>query len=234
LIVGQKARSQPPAEAGPSGREEALERVRAQHERILQEGETLFEVGEPSDAVFIVQSGQIEIHAAGAHPGARLVARVGPGEAIGETDTLLGRTRMARAVAVQGARVLRLESAVFKDMCLERADLAWRFLEQMVRRTGGLERRLGALGMDDLVRPMVCALLGLSRDEGEGLRAETSLRMLAEATGLTIRDAHEALQELFEAKLVRLDEDALAVPDPDGLRARLAGTACASPARRTR
>lgn len=208
--------------------------MQSEHERVLQEGQTLFEAGEPSEAVFVVQSGQIELHAAGAQRSQRLVGRVGPGEAVGEVDALAGRPRSARAVAIQGARVLCLERALFREMCLERGDIAWRFLEGIARRSGRLARRLGALGMDDLVRPMVCALLCLARDSGKGLRAETSLRTLAEATGLTLREAHEALQELFEAKLVRLDEDALAILDADALRARLAGTACASPAPRPR
>jgi hypothetical protein len=48
-----------------------------------------------------------------------------------------------------------------------------------------------------------------------------SLRGIAESAGLTLRETHRGLSELFERKLVRLVEDALVVPDAKGLLACL-------------
>jgi len=214
--------------------DDALARVLHAHERSLREGESLFQSGDPSGAVYVVQSGSIELQVSGPKQVPRLVGRAGPGDTVGEVDTLLDRPRTARAVAAQAARVLELEREVFQAMCRERPEIAWRLLTRSARCIEGLERRLAALGMEDLVRPLVSALLARVRQEGEGLRAETSLRSLADSAGLSIRDAHAALQDLFERKLIRLQEDVLVIPDADALGARLAGSRCLPSAPRPR
>jgi hypothetical protein len=48
-----------------------------------------------------------------------------------------------------------------------------------------------------------------------------TLRTLAQAAGLSLRETHRGLQELLERKLVRLVEDALVVPDRGALTACL-------------
>jgi hypothetical protein len=47
------------------------------------------------------------------------------------------------------------------------------------------------------------------------------LRSLAEAAGLSLRETHRGLQELFDRKLVRLVDDALVVADRAALAACL-------------
>ena len=154
----------------------------------------------------------------------RLLARLGPGDSVGETDSLLGRARGARAVAATDARLLRLDRATFRSMCLERPDIAVQVMERLAQRAADLERRLAALGMNDLVRPVARGLLCCAATAAGGLaesRATTSLRGLAEAAGLSLRETHRGLQELFDRKLVRLVDDALLVPDRGALEACL-------------
>jgi CRP/FNR family cyclic AMP-dependent transcriptional regulator len=225
--VGENAASHTASALAGQDVEDVLARVLHAHERILREGEALFQSGDPSGAVYIVQSGSIELQVVGPKQPPRLVGRAGPGDTVGEVDTLLDRPRVAHAVAVQAARVLELDRDIFQAMCQERPEIAWRLLTRSARHIEGLERRLAALGMEDLVRPLVGALLDRARQGSDGLRAETSLRSLADAAGLSIRDAHHALHDLFERKLIRLQEDVLVIPDADALRARLAGSRCA-------
>lgn len=233
MIVDENAASHTTSTEAGEGVEDALVQVLRVHERILREGESLFQVGDPGGAVYVVQSGSIELQVSGPNQVPRLVGRAGPGEAVGEVDVLVDRPRAANAIAGQPARVLELGRDVFRTMCSERPDIAWRLLERSARRIGSLEKRLSALGMEDLLRPVVRALLDQAREDGEGLRAETTLRSLADAAGLSIREAHEALQNLFDHKLIRLQEDVLVIPDASALRARLTGSRCA-PALRAR
>ncbi len=65
----------------------------------------------------------------------------------------------ARAVAATDARLLRLDRATFRSMCFERPDIAVQVMERLARRSADLERRLAALGMNDLVRPVARGLL---------------------------------------------------------------------------
>jgi CRP-like cAMP-binding protein len=194
--------------------------VREVFEQSVRAGDPLFEAGEPADAFFIVQAGEVVLLEPG-RPDERLVARLGPGDSVGEADALLGRPRSARAVAATDTRVLRLDRSIFRAMCLDRPDIAVRVMERLAERVAGLEQRLLALGMNDLLRPVARGLLRSAQPQAEGARAQLTLRTLADAAGLSLRETHRGLQELFDRKLVRLLDDALVVPDLAALSACL-------------
>ncbi len=149
--------------------------VRRDFERVAQAGESIFESGEPADAFYVLLAGEVLLLDTSRGGVSRLVARLGPGDSVGETDSLLGRARGARAVAATDARLLRLDRATFRSMCLERPDIAVQVIERLAQRSADLERRLAALGMNDLVRPVARGLLecaagaggpvGVSRDD---------------------------------------------------------------------
>jgi CRP-like cAMP-binding protein len=199
--------------------------VRRDFERVATPGETIFEPGDPADAFYVLLAGEVQLLDAG--DGApRLIARLGPGDSVGETDSLLGRARSVRAVAATDARLLRLDRDVFLSMCLERPDIALQVMERLAQRAADLERRLEALGMNDLVRPVArgllrCAVAVTDASGTPGARATTTLRGLASASGLSLRESHRGLQELFDRKLVRLVDDALVVADRRALEACL-------------
>ena len=196
--------------------------VRKSFEYVARAGEVLFDTGQLAESFYVVQAGEITIVEGAEDDGtARLVARLGPGDSLGEADALLGRKRSARAIAATDARLLRLDRETFRAMCLARPDIAVRVMEQLAQRVASLEQRLGALGMRDLVRPVARGLLRAARPEGDGARAQLTLRSLAAAAGLSLRETHRGLQELFERKLVRLVDDALVVADRAALAACL-------------
>jgi hypothetical protein len=58
-------------------------------------------------------------------------------------------------------------------------------------------------------------------DSGEGARVDTTLRQLASESGLTMLEAHRALGQLLERKRLRLQDDALLIPDLEALSAAL-------------
>jgi CRP-like cAMP-binding protein len=191
-------------------------RVRRAFERSVRAGQVLFEEGDPGDVLFVIQSGQIELTRAGAD-GPRLVARLGPGELFGEMSVLLGRPRSARAVAASDGRLLQLDGATFQAMCVERPEIALRVIQRLAARAIDLEQRLAALGADDLLRPVVRVLVRRAQIEGGGARLATSLREIAQEAGLTLLEAHRALGQLLDRKLVRLVDDVILVPDREAL-----------------
>jgi CRP/FNR family cyclic AMP-dependent transcriptional regulator len=199
--------------------------VRRDFERVATAGETIFEPGDPADAFYVILAGEVQLVDA-SEGAARLIARLGPGDSVGETDSLLGRARTARAIAATDARLLRLDRDVFLAMCLERPDIALQVMERLAQRAADLERRLEALGMNDLLRPVArgllrCAVATSDASGVPGARANTTLRGLAAASGLSLRESHRGLQELFDRKLVRLVDDALVVADRRALEACL-------------
>jgi hypothetical protein len=84
------------------------------------------------------------------------------------------------------------------------------------------ERRLAGLGVDDLLRPVVRALLRHGRPEGKaGLRVAIKLREIAETAGLSMLEAHRAVHQLLERELLDLANDEIVVPDREALCASL-------------
>ena len=167
--------------------------------------------------LFIIQAGEVELTRrglSGRHP----VANLGPGDFFGEMCVVLGERRTARATAVGEARLLELDGETLEAMCIERPEIAIRIISRLTARLIDSERRLTALGVDDLLRPVVRALLkNAETPSDEGVRFRGNLRELAHESGLTMLEAHHALHQLFDQRLLRLVDDMLVAKDVDSL-----------------
>jgi len=195
--------------------------VRESYEQSFEAGETIFEEGDSGDTIYVIHSGEVELSRVGG-VGRRTVARLGPGDFFGEMSVVLGEPRAARAAAVKSARLLMLDGEILEAMCVERPEIAIRIISRLSGRLKESERRLAALGVDDLLRPIVRALVrGAQQDPEHGVRIETSLRGLAEEAGLSMLEAHRALHQLLDRKLVRLVDDVLVAADVESLSASL-------------
>lgn len=195
-------------------------RVRRSYQRTLSPGEIIFDEGEPGDHFYVIQSGEVELVRETPQQ-QRVVARLGAGDFFGELGLVLGGTRTSRAVAVSTTRVIALDRETLEAMCLEQPEIAIRMIRVLVSRLIEAERRLALLGADDLLRPIVRALIRHGEPEGNGLRIGAKLRELASFAGLSMLEAHRALHQLFDRKLVQLAEDVLTVPDREALAASL-------------
>jgi CRP/FNR family transcriptional regulator, cyclic AMP receptor protein len=195
--------------------------VRQSFEREYVTGEVIYEVGDETQVLYVIQAGQVELQRDGAG-GSRTIARHGPGDFFGEMGVLASRPQSMRAVAASDARVLELDRVTFEGMCEQRPEIALRMIRRLVSRVTDLEQRLAALGADDLLRPVVRVLVRRAEagDRG-GAQVATSLRELAGESGLSMLEAHRALGQLLERKRVRLQDDALVIPDLEALSAAL-------------
>ena len=197
-------------------------RVRRAFERSFEAGQTVFDEGDQGSVLYVIQSGMIELMRSGPD-GPRLVARLAPGEFFGEMGVLLGRPRAVRAVAISDSRLLELDAATFEEMCVAQPEIAIRVIQRLAARVIDLEQRLAALGVDDLLRPVVRVLVRRADREAGGGKLATTLRKLASDAGLSLLEAHRALGQLLERRLVRLVDDILVIPDLEALSACLDG-----------
>ncbi len=187
--------------------------VRSAHQRALVPGEVVFDEGEPGDELFVVQSGEIELTRRG-FGGPRRIARFRAGDFFGEISALEGTRRSARAVAVGPACVLRLDRATLEAMCVSEPEIALRLIRGLAQRLLDAEHRLAQVDADEVLRPLVRALLGAAQpDARHGSRIPLTLREIAQAAGLTLLEAHRALQQLFEQGVLQLLDDCLVAAD---------------------
>lgn len=195
--------------------------VRRTYERTFSAGDRIFDEGDPGDVLFVIQTGEVELVRRGVN-GQRAVARLGSGEFFGEMSVILSEPRTARALAVSETRLLELDGETLEAMCVERPEIAIRIIRRLTTRLIDSERRLAALGVDDLLGPVVRALVRRCEPlEGEGVRIPTTLRGLAEDAGLSMREAYRALHQLLDQKLLRLEDDVLLARDIETLSACL-------------
>jgi CRP-like cAMP-binding protein len=205
-----------------AGPEDTAFRVRSTYERTLAPGEAVFDEGDAGENLYVIQSGEIEITRDGV-AGHRTVARLGAGDFFGELAMVAGQPRNARAVAVKATRVLEFDRLTLESMCVGQPEIALRLIRILVARLVEAERRLAALGVDDLLRPVVRTLVRGAEPaaQGQGFRVSTTLRRLAEHAGLSMLEAHRALDQLFDRKVCCLVDDVLMIPDLEALSACL-------------
>jgi CRP/FNR family cyclic AMP-dependent transcriptional regulator len=194
--------------------------VRNTYERSFSAGSVIFDEGDAGDVLYVIQSGEVELTRNGL-TGRQAIARLGAGEFFGEMSVVVREARTARAAAISACRLLELDGATLEAMCVERPEIAIRIIRRLTDRLKDAESRLSALGADELLRPVVRALVRWAEPVEQGFRIPATLRSIAEESGLSMLEAHRAMHQLLDQKLVRLVDDILVAPDVEALSSAL-------------
>ncbi len=99
----------------------------------LVSGQVLFDAGEVGDSMFVVASGLVQVKR-----GAELLARLGPGEVVGEMGALDLEPRSATVVAAEPSRLIRLERNDLMDLLTDYPELMRGLAEMLVDRIRGM------------------------------------------------------------------------------------------------
>lgn len=80
-------------------------------------GSTIFRIGDPSDTIYVIKSGVVEIcRAKGDREGLSVVAYLGESDPIGEMAIMTGSSRASLARVPQRAEILRIEKGTFMGL----------------------------------------------------------------------------------------------------------------------
>lgn len=198
---------------------------RSHYVRAYGPGETIFDAGDPGEKLYVIQAGEVELCRQG-RSGRRTVARLGAGDFFGELSVVRGAACTSQAVSVNRTRLIELEREALESMCVAQPAIAIRMIRVLVSRLIEAERRLVDLGVDDIRRAVVRAVMRRAEpDPKEGNRVALDLRHLADEAGLSMLEAHRAMHGLFERKLIHLENEQLCVPDLEALAASVDGAA---------
>jgi CRP-like cAMP-binding protein len=109
-------------------------------------GSTIFKIGDPSDAIYLIKSGVVEIcRAKGEHEKMAVVAYLGEGDPIGEMAIMTGSSRASLARVPQRAEILRIDKKVFIDLLNHIPELSMALLEVLSKRLeDGLRKQRAA------------------------------------------------------------------------------------------
>lgn len=125
----------------------------------LAAGQTLFSIGEPADALYLLISGSLGIYVPGVADAQQLVAIVRHGETVGEMGILSNQPRSASVVAIRDCDLMRLSQAKFNQLLKHQPKMMASLNRILVHRL-----RQSMHGSHNLLEPKTVALLPCNAD----------------------------------------------------------------------
>ncbi|MGW4563129.1 Crp/Fnr family transcriptional regulator [Streptomyces sp. NPDC004561] len=192
---------------------------------------------EPSSHVLFVVQGWTKVTAAAASGYEALLALRGPGDIVGESAALTGRTRSATVTALERVRAVAVQRERFTDFLAGSPAVSFALLGLTSDRTRAADRRRLEFASMAVRERFATLLLDLARTHGrrtaEGvvLSVPLSKQELAGSVGASREAVQRLLKDLRERDVVRTGRRALVIVRPDVLRRIARGGDGASGAR---
>lgn len=161
-------------------------------------GTHLFKEGEPADAAYLVESGEVEIYR-GSGSDRRVVSRVGPGSVLGDIAMFGDTPYISSTKAINKVRAFRFERTRLLPELARHPAVCLRWLVAGLRQLEDTQRRVIRL-MHKTVLSQVADLLS---EEGE-TRSEVNLSQgtIAALLGVSRQSVNEALGRLRDQRAV--------------------------------
>ena len=184
--------------------------------RSLQTGATLFQKGDPADALYGVRRGQIGIET-GTRDGQRLtLAFLGPGDLFGEIAVLDGGGRTADAVATQPTELFALRRSDLLAFLAREPSVGIKMIEVLCQRlralSGQVEQSL-TMKLDARLRARISLL---AEDFGDEIAITQD--QLARSVGASRESVNRQLRQWEDAGLLDIRRGFIALKDPDAFR----------------
>ncbi|HVR19387.1 MAG TPA: Crp/Fnr family transcriptional regulator [Polyangiaceae bacterium] len=200
------------------------DRLLARYGRRFAPGTVVFREGEPSDVVFLLQSGRIRLFKqVGAMERSLRVVR--PGDLFGELALLEGSRRQSTAVALDESLALAFDHATFHQVAQTNPDVGLRVIEQIVRRLRDAEDQIEILMVRDHQSKVVVALMKLAQRElanpeqsGGQVTLQISPLELSAQVGLDVEVVKRVVSQLRETGYVRIQDERVELSSLETLR----------------
>ena len=110
--------------------------------RLVAKGDVVMRQDEPADVAYIIDRGEVEVRRRGEDAHEVVLARLGPGECVGEMALLLGEPRSATVVATVDVQLRPFTRGSFADVVARDPQIALRMLRQLAQRLSDADRRI--------------------------------------------------------------------------------------------
>jgi CRP/FNR family cyclic AMP-dependent transcriptional regulator len=199
-----------------------LERVAADSRQLaLEPGQTLARRGEPVDAWFGVIEGMVKIMNTGPDGRSSTFTGVGAGGWFGEGSLLKIEPRRYDVVALHQSRIALVPRGSFEWLLNTSLPFNRFLLVQLNERLGQFIGMLETQRLDDPDARVARCLAGLFNPilyPGIERKLEVSQEEIGFLVGISRQRVNQALQNLQQAGLLRIDYGAVVVDDLEGLR----------------
>ena len=202
--------------------------VQWMRERSVRAGTEIIAQGEPGDAVFVLAEGSAKVCRRQREGGEVILEVLGPGDVVGDMSLSDGIDHSSSVVALEDARVLRLDAESFRGMLNEWSSARSGLIELLCRRLRLADGRLEMVAALDVEGRVARVLLMLAREHGEGkpgggtrILIPLSQSDLAAMTGASRVRVNQVLSKFKRNGWVTLDGDRrTSVRDAAALEAR--------------
>lgn len=110
--------------------------------RLVSRGETVMQEGEPGIEAYVVERGSLDVRRSGAGPDGVSLARLGPGDWVGEMSLLLDEPRSATVVAATDAQLRRVTRDDMGHVLAQDPARTEELLRQLARRVKATNERI--------------------------------------------------------------------------------------------
>jgi CRP/FNR family transcriptional regulator, cyclic AMP receptor protein len=200
--------------------------TRGMRVRRFRRGETVFHVGDPGDALFIVMAGSIKITLPADTGEEAILATLRPGDFFGELALLDGAPRSATAVAIEPTETYVLAREGFRELIASEPQMREALLATLAAEVRRLTNHVEELHFLDITGRLASRLVRLAAESGASRLADGSVRLagpltqgdLAAMIGCTRQSVNKLLGLFGDDGLIRLERDRIVVVDLEGLK----------------
>ncbi len=179
--------------------------------RRLKRGDPVVAQGERSQALFIILAGRVRVLSTDAQGREVILARLGPGDHLGEMSLIDGEPHSATCRAEVQTDVLVLSRRDFETCLPEPQSIAHAIMRALVRRLRDADRKIESLALLDVYGRVARALLDLAAPQQDGelrIRDKVSRQDVAKMVGASREMVSRVMRDLERRGMLR--------PHPEG------------------
>ncbi len=193
--------------------------------RRFRRGETVFHLGDPGDALFIVMAGSIKIVLPADSGDEAILATLRAGDFFGELALLDGAPRSATAIAIEPTETFILARERFRELIAIEPVMREALLATLAAEVRRLTHHVEELHFLDITGRLASRLVRLAAEPGASHLDDGSVRLagpltqgdLAAMIGCTRQSVNKLLGMFTDDGLIRFEKDRIVVVDLEGL-----------------
>jgi len=191
----------------------------------FQAGEMIFQQGDPGEALYLIESGQVRIYVSDEGGQETSVNLFGPGDVFGEMAVIDDMPRSANVTAMEATLVHRLSRECFRDHMRRAPQLMLNFMRALSIRLRYSTQQMGNLALLDVPSRLARKLIELADQHGvrepEGVRIGLTLTQsdLASLIGASRESINKALGTFRRQGFIHVHPPGhIVIADRDALR----------------
>ncbi len=183
-------------------------------ERSYPKNSLILFADDPSDALYVVLSGQVKI-VLGAEDGREVILSIhGEGEFFGEMSLIDDEPRSAHVIAMESAKLLILRRDDFNRCLREMPEIATGLLRALCRRLRQADSMIGSLVLLDVPGRVARLLLEMAdKHDGENIKQRLTHHMIAQMIGSSRETVSRTMRDFVSDDLIEIARKSFTIPN---------------------